>query len=427
MGIDFNPKQWTSDNSGAIENGIIRVKGESVKAVLGSDKLHDENNIIRVLNTIPTEQQQSFRSQMKVMINGLSAEVSENIYECLLQKAKDSGYDKLARSLAFNYRKRHKYWKAYREVEDNNCTTEQLNRIQTRHCKSASLMDGVRKLVRSTISEKARFKLAKFGNLVSKGPTAKAREKRIEIVANKDLSNEIDSLEEMVNIQNEKDEDELKQKALADFKSKNSDTHRSDKVRKSKKEASVKTQIYNRRSLAKAKRKLKEEQLFIVEKNVSENDVVIKLVDKLGIEKFVNISLNGVTCTCPDFFSSFYCVDVLFLLKEMKLEKMIANLKKFGGEHFQVVKQHLGQIDPIYSKVAQPLNWKIERSRKNYKCANCLYVIKPGQLFGQILKQKYCVKRICIPKEYRKCAANIDVTVNNEESSNLMKNGIVTQ
>ena len=218
----------------------------------------------------------------------------------------------------------------------------------------------------------------------------------------------------------------MKQKALADFKSKNSDTHRSD-IRKSKKEASVKTQIYNRRSLAKAKRKLKEEQLFIVEKNVSENDVVIKLVDKLGIEKFVNISLNGVTCTCPDFFSSFYCVDVLFLLKEMKLEKMIANLKKFGGEHFQVVKQHLGQIDPIYSKVAQPLNWKIERSRKNYKCANCLYVIKPGQLFGQILKQKYCVKRICIPKEYRKCAANIDVTVNNEESSNLMKNGIVTQ
>ena len=27
FGIDFNPKQWTSDNSGAIENGIIRVKG----------------------------------------------------------------------------------------------------------------------------------------------------------------------------------------------------------------------------------------------------------------------------------------------------------------------------------------------------------------------------------------------------------------
>ena len=143
MVLILNPKQWTSDNSGAIENGIIRVKGESVKAVLGSDKLHDENNILRVLNTIPTEQQKSFRSQLKVMINGLSAEVSENIYECLLQKAKDSGYDKLARSLTFNYRKRHKYWKAYREVEDNNCTTEQLNRIQTRHCKSASLMDGV--------------------------------------------------------------------------------------------------------------------------------------------------------------------------------------------------------------------------------------------------------------------------------------------
>ena len=61
----------------------------------------------------------------------------------------------------------------------------------------------------------------------------------------------------------------------------------------------------------KAKRKLKEEELFIVEKNVSESDIVIKIVDKLGIEKFVNISPNGVTCTCPDFFYSFYCVDVL--------------------------------------------------------------------------------------------------------------------
>ena len=49
----------------------------------------------------------------------------------------------------------------------------------------------------------------------------------------------------MVNIQNEKDEYELKQKVLADFKSKNSDTHRSDKERKSQKEASVKTKIYN--------------------------------------------------------------------------------------------------------------------------------------------------------------------------------------
>ena len=105
FGINFEPKYYTSDNSGAIENGIIRVKGEDVKARLGSDKLHDENNITRVLKTIPTKLQEMYRKEIKLMINGLSPEVSEKIFENLIEKSKGNGYDRLYRSLLFNYRK----------------------------------------------------------------------------------------------------------------------------------------------------------------------------------------------------------------------------------------------------------------------------------------------------------------------------------
>ena len=141
-GIDFEPCYWTSDNSGAIENGILRVKGETMKCRLGSDKLHDENNLKRVILTLPSKIQESIESELRLMVNSICPEVSEKIFEQISVKAKDMGYDKLYRSLQFNYRKRHKYWNCYREVLDNNATTEQTNRMQTRHNKSVSLIEG---------------------------------------------------------------------------------------------------------------------------------------------------------------------------------------------------------------------------------------------------------------------------------------------
>ena len=46
-GVEFGPCFWTSDNSGSIENGILAVRGITMKSRLGSDKLHDENNLKR--------------------------------------------------------------------------------------------------------------------------------------------------------------------------------------------------------------------------------------------------------------------------------------------------------------------------------------------------------------------------------------------
>ena len=431
FGIDFNPKQWTSDSSGAIENGIIRVRGESVKAVLGSDKLHDENNLKRVLKTIPTEQQDSFKKEVKTMVNGLSSVVSENIYKCLLDKAKDSGFDKLHRSLLFNHRKRHKYWKCYREVEDNNATTEQVNRLQTRHSKGASLMDGVSRMVRTAIADKAKFKLARAGVNVNKGPTAKTRESRVENAGNKVMIQVVDSLEEMVSINANEladnvDKDAiLKSEALADFKSKNSDTHRSDKLRKSKRGCVKKTRIFNRVALVKAKMKLKEEKLLIVHKDESEDDITVTVKNSLGIENFVNFSPLGITCTCPDHSSSLYCVDILYLLEMMKI-KDLTIVKNFKVEDFEDVKKLLGGVKVVNNKEVETLNWEIDRTRKGFKCVSCNVQVKSKELVSKIQRQKFCTTRLCIPKQYRKYPAKLVVIVTAVESSLLDKNGIKT-
>ena len=431
FGISFNPKQWTSDSSGAIENGIIRVRGESVKAVLGSDKLHDENNLKRVLKTIPPEQQDSFKKEVKTMVNGLSSVVSENIYKCLLDKAKDSGFFKLHRSLLFNHRKRHKYWKCYREVEDNNATTEQVNRNQTRHSKGASLMDGVSRMVRTAIADKAKFKLARAGANINKGPTAKTRQSRVENAGNKVISQVVESLEEMVSVNTDEltdnvDKDALlKSEALADFKSKNSDTHRADKLRKSKRGGVKKTRIFNRVALVKAKMKLKEEKLLIVNKDESDADIVVTVKNSLGIENFVSFSSFGIICTCPDHSSSLYCVDILYLLEIMKI-KDLTIVKNFKVEDFEDVKKLLGVVKVVNNEEVETLNWEIDRTRKSFKCGSCNMQVNSKELVGKVQRQNFCTTRLCIPKQYRKYPAKLVVIVTAVESSLLDKNGIKT-
>ena len=70
-GCKFEPRQWTSDNSGALENGILRAKGSEIKPFLGSDKLHDINNINRVvLKSVPRQKQAKVKKQIHEMING---------------------------------------------------------------------------------------------------------------------------------------------------------------------------------------------------------------------------------------------------------------------------------------------------------------------------------------------------------------------
>ena len=63
-GCKFEPRQWTSDNSGALENGILRAKGSEIKPFLGSDKLHDINNINRVvLSLFPDRSRRRLKSK----------------------------------------------------------------------------------------------------------------------------------------------------------------------------------------------------------------------------------------------------------------------------------------------------------------------------------------------------------------------------
>ena len=81
-GIKFEPAQWTTDNSGALENGILRVKGQVIKPFLGSDKLHDIQNINRVVRaSVPKALQKIITSEIYQMINGAVPYVCESIYQ----------------------------------------------------------------------------------------------------------------------------------------------------------------------------------------------------------------------------------------------------------------------------------------------------------------------------------------------------------
>ena len=73
----FNPLQWTTDNSGALENGIIRAKGTQDTPFLASDKLHDIDNINRVIKTVPSKAQFKVKDEILKMMNGAVPSVSE--------------------------------------------------------------------------------------------------------------------------------------------------------------------------------------------------------------------------------------------------------------------------------------------------------------------------------------------------------------
>ena len=291
-GVEFEPCFWTSDNSGSIENGILAVRGITMKSRLGSDKLHDENNLKRVIKSLPQMMQDSIEKEIRLMVNGICPEVSENIYNQLISKAKKLGYLKLHRSLLYHYRKRHKYWNSYREVQDNNATTEQMNRVQTRHHKSVSLIEGVHKLIRNAIVDKAKFRLAAEGKNISKGPTCSDRESRVEKAQSKVMVKVVESLEEMVSLRgsqdSENDTDDYKENALSDFKSKHSDTHRPDKVRKT-----VRRKPGLERPALKEKNKL-------LEKNTLEKESVWEL-------KRCKKNIRCSACKCFISEGSLYC------------------------------------------------------------------------------------------------------------------------
>ena len=124
---------------------------------------------------------------------------------------------------------------------DNNATTEQQNRLDTRFSKNASLIEGVNKLVTGAIADKGRFNMVVAGKNVNKGPTSEERKIRVEKANKKVVVDAVESLEQMVSIRKSGGPSNLKggdfkKEALETFKSKMSDTHRSDKLRKAQKQ-----------------------------------------------------------------------------------------------------------------------------------------------------------------------------------------------
>ena len=194
--------------------------------------------------------------------------------------------------------------------------------MQTRNCKSVSLIEGVNKLIRSTIADKAKFKLAVAGKLVSKGPTVQDRQTRVEKAQHKVMVNVVESLEEMISLNgsqdlsNNSDQDQvLKEKALHDFKSKKSDTHRPDKTRKSPAVSAEPS-----KEVIECRKVIKKEGFKVVNKVDAELDITVVVTNSLGQENIVTFSKSDVSCTCEKDSSAVLCAHVVFLLDLMKEE-----------------------------------------------------------------------------------------------------------
>ena len=420
-GKKFEPLQWTTDNSGALERGIIRAKGAQAKSFLASDKLHDHNNIQRVLRTVPKHLQDKLKTEIFKMINGAVPQVSENIYQCLINKAKTLTDQKLFRSLVFNYRKRHKIWYAYRDVLDNNATSEQVNRVMTRHGKNEGLIAGVQRMVRMSIADKAKFQLAEDGVMLNRGPSVKARKVRVEKSLIKSLPEIVSSIEEEANSQESPVDKDLKDKALEDFMPKPSDTHRSDKKRKNVKSAEGVKKTKVKVKYLKVKKSLHFMKLNILKFEISEQDVTVTFKNGLGLENTVNITSGCVLCTCSDHNSNYFCPEIVKLFELLKLEEL-SQKKTFTSKEFGDIRRQAKLLKVTTEKI---IVWTLVRTQKKViKCTSCKENIKPNQVGGKYLRKIFHPTRICLPREVIDIKAKIETQLTEGEEQNLVINGV---
>ena len=417
-GVKFEPKQWTTDNSGALENGIIRAKGISIKPFLASDKLHDIQNINRVVkSSVPLKLQGKLKEEIFKMINGNVPAISENIYQCLLNKAKSFNNQSLYRSLVFNYRKRHKYWYCYRLVVDNNATSEQINRVMTRHGKGEGLVDGVQRMVRTAINDKAKFSLAADGVMVNKGPTVQDRKVRVERALLKSLPEILSSIDQEENSQaTPAMDEELKKKALEDFKPKTSDTHRSDKKRKSTKlKQGPPEKSYKKKELLKSKRSLKQVGLSLVSADVSDNEIIATFRRRIGLEETVTIVRDSVLCTCSEHDKNYFCPEILKIFQVLESEDLVDKLK-FSSNEFSRLKEKAKTL-------MKEVGWEVVRCMNRVKCSSCKKFISAGCLTGTDGKNMFHPSEGCLRADLRQ-VAKVGCPLSQEDVKFLLKCGI---
>ena len=172
------------------------------------------------------------------------------------------------------------------------------------------MVDGVQRMVRLAIADKAKFKLAAEGKMIAKGPTVKDRNARVERAILKSLPQVISSIEEEQNSQETPKVAALQKKALADFKPKSSDTHRSDKRRKNLRSKKDPKSVLKKQYLL-AKKVLKFKRLKIVGTEVGDYEVSVTFKSVEGLENVVNLTKMCVLCTCEIHADKYFCPEIV--------------------------------------------------------------------------------------------------------------------
>ena len=276
-------------------------------------------------------------------------------------------------------------------------------------------------MVRSAILDKARFTLVLDGRMINKGPTVQDRTIRVKRAMVKSLPEVVSTIEEeQYNQENPEVDAELKKKALDDFRPKSSDTHRSDKKRRSVKSMEVPVRLYKRKEYLKSKKYLRVKELVLFNIDVSEEEIVATFRSKIGIEETVTITMSSVVCTCTDHDKNYFCSEIVNIFQLLNANHLVHKFN-FTDEEFSLLKAKSKTL--VVEPRKKKMMWKIQKLKRRIKCSSCKNPIIADNLVGFSGKLRFHPYRICLPMDISK-DVQIVCNLTNSERKDLNKNGI---
>ena len=132
---------------------------------------------------------------------------------------------------------------------------------------------------------------------------------------------------------------ELKAKALKDFKSNTSDTHREDKKRKVARKKTVKEKPFKKKRLVQARAIHYSKGVSLICGDVSTKEVTATFTSEMGGQETVSVESNSVLCSCDDHDKNYYCSEIIEFFKFLQLDDFVKKLK-FSSEEFEMIQKN---------------------------------------------------------------------------------------
>ena len=151
---------------------------------------------------------------------------------------------------------------------------------------------------------------------------------------------------------------------------------------------------------------------------VEENEeIIVYVVNCLGIENMVTFAAVSLTCTCSEHNEKIICAHIIFVLDCIKLKDI--RITAFTASDFELVKQHSNKL--LVTDESPVL--EIVRIKRNVPCIACNSKIKKGSLSSWVGGSNYCVNKLCIPSSLKKYTVSVVAKLTDKERSLIKEKG----